>query len=187
MADRLFLSYWIRGYTPENMLQHFERMLRAFPFSRLHPGAELRAYALELTEPPVVAQEFSGDGLIEAAIETAGEFLHEDSAYLLETSWDIWQFDEDWKLQPAPVTLSCYGPAFPRELGENLAIEFGQDAHFLPTGEHGDNISPIRHNIRGLVHLVEDLDQSLAVEKRRLWSESGENFADRLAEALQDA
>ncbi|MCP5113820.1 MAG: hypothetical protein GY953_23555, partial [bacterium] len=46
MADRLFLSYCIRGYTEHNMLRHYERMLRAFPFSRLRPRAELRAYAL---------------------------------------------------------------------------------------------------------------------------------------------
>ncbi|MCP5112446.1 MAG: hypothetical protein GY953_16600 [bacterium] len=187
MADRLFLSYWIRGYTEHNMLRHYERMLRAFPFSRLRPRAELRAYALELAEPPMVAQELGGGDFVEAAIETAGEFLHDDSAYLLETSWDIWQHEDDWKLEPAPVTLSCYGPRFPSEYGEQLAIEFGLDTNFLPATGQGDHIAPIRHNIRGLLHLVDDLDQCLAVVRRRLWSESGENLGDKLAAALQDS
>ncbi|MCP5109845.1 MAG: hypothetical protein GY953_03305, partial [bacterium] len=84
MAERLYLSYWIRGFTEQNMLRHYERVLLAFPFSRLRPRAELRAYAMELAEPPVVAQEFGGDEFIEVAIETAKDFLNSDCAYLLE-------------------------------------------------------------------------------------------------------
>ena len=187
MADRLYLSYWIRGFTEHNMLRHYEQMLRGFPFSRLEPRGELRIYAVEMAEPPLVSREFSGGLDIDALIEAAGEFRNPDCAYLLETAWDIWLFDEEWKLRPAPVTLSCFGPLFPSDLGEQVLIEFGHDSQFLPAPEYGGNAAPIRHNIRGLLHLVSDLDKSLAVAKRQLWSESGENFAERLQTALVDS
>ena len=84
----------------------------------------------------------------------------------------------------ASVSLNCFGPEFPSEAGEQLLIEFGLDLHFLPDPDQELSLSTVRHNIRGLLHLVEDLDASLAVQKRQLWSESGENFADRLKTAL---
>jgi hypothetical protein len=37
-----------------------------------------------------------------------------------------------------------------------------------------------------LLHLVDDLDAALPIERRRLWSESGENFAARLAGILNE-
>jgi hypothetical protein len=33
MADQLYLSYWLRGFSEGNMLRKFERLLRTFPFS----------------------------------------------------------------------------------------------------------------------------------------------------------
>ena len=41
MADRLFLSYTLRGFTGMNMLRHFEKMLRVFPFSPKNPANRL--------------------------------------------------------------------------------------------------------------------------------------------------
>ena len=94
-------------------------------------------------------------------------------------------FLSDWKLMPAPVTLNCFGPLFPSDLGEQLLIEFGPDTHFLPGEEESDQLAPIRHNIRSLLHLVEELGGGLAVDKRQLWAESGANFAERLATAIE--
>jgi len=184
MADQLYLSYWVRGYTEHNMLRHWERMLRRFPFSRLLPRAELRVHAISLTEPPVLVRDFPGVLAVEEVLEAASEFLHPDSGFVLDTAWDIWQFEAEWKLKPTRVALNCFGPLFPSELGEQLLIEFGPDAPFLPGDERGDQLAPVRHNIRGLLHLVEDLDDGLVVDKRQLWSESGENFAERLEAAL---
>ena len=39
-------------------------------------------------------------------------------------------------------------------------------------------------NLRGLLRLAHELEGALPVEKRRLWSESGENFAARLEGAV---
>jgi hypothetical protein len=42
----------------------------------------------------------------------------------------------------------------------------------------------VQSNIKSLLKLVHDLDDALPVETRRLWSESGENFSDKLHQAL---
>jgi len=186
MADRLYLSYWVRGFTQHNMLRHWERMLGRFPFSRLLPRAELRIHAIEITEAPLLVREFGGDFSTDALLQSAREFLHADSGFVLDTAWDIWQLvDDDWKLTPAPVTLNCFGPMFPSELSEQLLIEFGPDTHFLPGDEESKQLAPIRENIRSLLHLVKDLDTALAVDRRQLWTESGANFAERLTSALE--
>ena len=55
MADQLFLSYRLRGFTENNMLRHYEKMLRQFPFSRLNPGGVvLRVSAVSWEEPPLI-------------------------------------------------------------------------------------------------------------------------------------
>jgi hypothetical protein len=116
----------------------------------------------------------------------------------------------DWKLAPARVALCCFGPEFnqspsavPRALdvprtsvlafpgpdedaaiGCALEIEFGIDANFLPQPDLPDSPHMIESNIKSLLKLVHDLDDALPVETRRLWSESGENFAEKLHQAL---
>jgi hypothetical protein len=69
-------------------------------------------------------------------------------------------------------------------LGCALEIEFGIDANFLPQPDLPDSPHMIESNIKSLLKLVHDLDDALPVETRRLWSESGENFAEKLHQAL---
>ena len=117
----------------------------------------------------------------------------------------------EWKLAPARVALCCFGPefnqspsrsgfasvearrtsviAFPHPdedaaIGCALEIEFGIDANFLPQPDLPDSPRMIESNIKSLLKLVHDLDDALPVETRRLWSESGENFAEKLHQAL---
>jgi hypothetical protein len=120
------------------------------------------------------------------------------------------QANTDWKLAPSRVALCCFGPEFnqspsglldsregsrtpvmafpnPAEdaaLGCALEIEFGIDANFLPQPDLPDSPRMIESNIKSLLKLVHDLDDALPVETRRLWSESGENFAEKLHQAL---
>jgi len=122
---------------------------------------------------------------IEQVLAAAQDFQHPDSSYRLETWWDLWQFDADWKLTPSRAALVCFGPEFDREDDAHLEIEFGIDAHFLPQPEIPGSIVTIQSNIKSLLKLVHDLDDALPVETRRLWSESGENFSEKLQQALQ--
>jgi hypothetical protein len=188
MADRLYLSFWIRAYTARTMLRHFEKLLRKFPFSPDSPAPmELRVYAQQFSEPPFVERLF--DRLaedVDAVIAAGREFENADCGYIVEGHWDLWRRDPDWKLIPAPVSLACYGPLFENHLGDHLRIEFGNDVDFLPQPEIPGSARKVESNVRGLLRLVHELDQTLPVENRRLWSESGENFAGRLAEALSE-
>jgi hypothetical protein len=185
MADQLYLSYWLNGFTPYNMLRHYEKMLRLFPFSRLALGATVfKVTPIAFSEPARIEQSFTMPEAIEDAITLAKEFLDADSCYSLDASWDLFQYENaEWKLAPSRVTLSCFGPAF-EDAEEHLRIEFGIEALFLPQPELPDHLKMAQANIRSLLKLVHDLDDALQVDRRRLWSESGENFSDRLQEAL---
>ena len=124
---------------------------------------------------------------IDQVLAAAKDFQNADSCYRLETWWDLWQFDADWKLTPSRAALVCFGPEFEREDGSHLEIEFGIDAHFLPQPDIPGSLVTIQSNIKSLLKLVHDLDDALPVETRRLWSESGENFSEKLQQALQAA
>ena len=181
MADQLYLTYRLRGFSPANMLRHYEKLLRAFPYSRLSSGASvLRVYAVSATEPVLFERSFDDPPDAAAILEAAKPFAAADCGILLDTRWDLWQFEKDWELMPARVTLSCFGPEYEDSDGGHLQIDFGIDTHFLPQRDLPNHLFMARSNIRSLLHLVGELDRTLTAETRRLWSESGENFAERV-------
>ena len=218
MADQLYLSYLLRNYSESTMLRHFEKLLRLFPFSRLAQQAStFKVMAVDVSEPVIAEIPYSPPVPVDDMLAVARDFQNADACYRLETWWDLWQFETDWKLAPARVALCCFGPEFnqspsgnsgvkvetedqqrrpvipfpnPRDnaaLGCALEIEFGIDANFLPQPDLPDSPHMIESNIKSLLKLVHDLDDALPVETRRLWSESGENFADKLHQALTSA
>ena len=181
MADQLYLTYRLRGYSPANMLRHYEKLLRAFPYSRLSTGASvLRMYAVSASEPVLFENSFDDPPDAGAVLDAAKPFASGDCAILLDTRWDLWQFDREWQLTPARVTLGCFGPEYEDADGAHLQIEFGIDTHFLPQRDLPNHLFMARSNIRSLLHLVAELDGTLSAESRRLWSDSGENFAERV-------
>lgn len=220
MADQLFLSYWLRNYNESTMLRHYEKLLRLFPFSHLALQAStFKVLAVDAIEPVVAEVPYAPPVPIEALLAVAKDFQNSDSAYRLETWWDLWQFSsgsssvepsgDEWKIAPARVALCCFGPDFQQSpsgqesppqverpsvivfpsgddvgLGCALEVEFGLDANFLPQPDLPDSPRLIESNIKSLLKLVHDLDDALPVETRRLWSESGENFAEKLHQAL---
>ncbi len=185
MADQLYLSYWIRGFDGRNMLRHFEQLLRHFPFSPQAPRASaLHIYALEYSEPSLYEALFAGPDLAGEAAAAVRQFSGADCAWLLESWWDLWQHEQDWKLRPSPVVLSCFGPEFSNDAGDHLRVEVGAVDHYLPQPGLPGSLRLIQSNIRGLLTLARELDARLPVEKRLLWSDTGENFAERLQAAL---
>ncbi len=187
MPDRLYLSLWLRGFSEKTMLRHFEELLRTFPFSRLKPGiSQLRVYALEFAEPPLFEEAFTAETSPETALELALEFRNSDCAYLVDGSWDLWRFTGSWELAPASVSLLCFGPDFDNEESDHLRIDFGADADFLPQPDVPGSARKLQSNLRGLLRLVKEIEQSLPVERRSLWSESGANFAERLEAAIEE-
>jgi hypothetical protein len=163
-------------------------MLRLFPFSRLSKTTSvLRINAVSESEPPLYEQPFEDPPDPEALVAAAREFTTADCIVQLHGKWDLWQFDKDWKLEPSGVTLACIGPDFESDEPEHLRIDFGIDTHYLPQRDLPNHLFMARSNIRSLLHLIAELDRTLSVESRRLWSESGGNFADRLQAALAES
>lgn len=185
MADQLYVSYWLAGFTGTNMLRHLDKALRLFPFSRLRPGVALTVYAVEISEPAIFERVFPETPDIPDLLAAAKDFRSDDCAIEIEAAWDLWQYTEEWKLAPARVRLTCYGPRFERETDENLQIDFGLEDLFLPQPDLPDHLAMVRSNIRSLLHLVHEIDNNLPVVRRQLWSESGGNFAERLETALR--
>ena len=193
MPDRLYFSCRIKtSKTPaaSQVFQQFGKMLAAFPYSKLAKrGPVLRVHAVNLIEPPVFEREFPVSSetaqIVTDMMESAGEFMQPDCACEVDTFWDLWQWDGDWKLRPAPVTLSCFGPEFEKgDHNDDLRIEFGPDSRFLPVPGMEGSLRMGQSNLRSLLHLVGDLERTLAIESRQVWSESGANFAEVLKHVL---
>lgn len=166
------------------MLAGFEKVLFRFPFSKLAPVATLRVYAVEMQEPPQMEMILDPPVDPAALIRQCRQFEHADCAYQVETRWDLWSFDRQWRLAPAPVTVTCFGPLFPSEFGEQLLVEFGLDLQFLPQPGVPAGLTPAKSNIRSLLRLIGDIGEAVPLEKKTLWSESGANLAGQLEAAL---
>ena len=185
MADQLYLSYRLHNFSAQNMLRHYEKHLRMFPYSRLaRQPSTFKVIAVSYHEPPVLEIPFPPPVPVDSVLAAAKDFENPDASYRLETFWDLWQHEQEWKILPSRVALCCFGPAFEHEDDDHLRIEFGIDSHFLPQPGLPNSLRMIQSNIKSLLKLVHDLDDALPVDTRRLWSESGENFSEKLHQAL---
>lgn len=147
--------------------------------------------AIAATEPPLLESPMNGPLDVNVVLETVREYNGDDIAYCVESWWDLWQFEEgDWKLGPARVHLACFGPDFDNgteralDEQEDLRIDFGVDSHYLPRPDLQGSGRMTESNIKSMLRLVHELDSVLPVAKRKLETESGENFADRLQQVL---
>ena len=191
MTDRLALSIWLERSAVPQRLRHFETLLRLFPFSQREQGqSTISVEAISAQEPPLLERPVNGPVDVDEAIRIFADYSGDDVSYKLESWWDLWQFNGDWALAPAPVALSCFGLEFDNgaDMGvsdqEDLRIDFGVDAHFLPAEDIAGGKKLLASNIRSLLRLVHELDSTLPLRKRKLETESAENFADRLQQAL---
>jgi hypothetical protein len=191
VSDRLYFSCWVKDNRTQPVLHQFQKMLENFPFSKLAKrGPVMRVYVLEHTEPPLLEREFPIGVTLEPIMNSAREFMHADCACEIDATWDLWDYDasrgqnDAWKLSPVQVTLACYGPDFDNEIGDQLRIEFGPDARFLPTAGVEGSLRMGQSNLKSLLHLVSELERHLSVERRQVWSESGANFAEVLKQAV---
>ena len=191
MTDQLSLSLWLARNRQSSRLRQFEKLLRLFPFSqRPQPQSVISVQAVDAREPALLERPVNGPVDPSEVMEALQEYSGDDVAYHLESWWDLWRFDEDWRLAPARVSLGCFGPEFDNCTGkkiqeqEDLRIDFGVDSYFLPQPEITGSAKLVESNIKSLLRLVHELDSALPVERRRLETESGENFANRLQETL---
>jgi hypothetical protein len=188
VTDQLYLSIWLARDSRAKRLKHFEKLLRLFPFSQRPQGqTTVSVQAVDSTEPPLLERPMNGPIDVEDVLETLHDYPGDDVAQRVESFWDLWQFiDNDWVLAPSRAALICQGPEFDNNTEqaihdqEQLRIEFGVDINYLPQPDVPGSARLTESNLRSLLRLVHELDSTLPVERRRLETESGENFADRL-------
>jgi len=188
MTDQLYLSIWLDPSARPKRLKQFEKLLRLFPFSQRPQGqTTVSVQAIDSTEPPLLERLMNGPIDVEDVLEALHDYTGDDVAQRVESFWDLWQFiDDNWVLAPARVALICQGPEFDNNTDqamhdqEQLRIEFGVDTNYLPQPEIAGSARLTESNLRSLLRLVHELDSTLAVRRRKLETESGENFADRL-------
>jgi hypothetical protein len=188
VTDQLYLSIWLQPGTDGKRLKHFEALLRLFPFSQRKQGqTTVSVQAIASTEPPLLERPMNGPIEVDDVLEVLQDYTGDDVSQRVESFWDLWQFiDGDWVLSPARVALICQGPEFDNTTDEAIAdqeqlrIEFGVDINYLPQPEIAGSARMTESNLRSLLRLVHELDSTLPVKKRKLETESGENFAERL-------
>lgn len=203
MADHFYLSAWLRSYDKGQMLDRFRVLLETFPFSKSRPRVcGFRVYPLSWSEHPVVEEDFTEEGAdIDYILGRAAEFLHADYAYEASAFWDLWVFRKNggpagWKQVPLPVTLICYGPDFEEgnlERG-HLEVDFGLNTPFradqaTPDAEARlmarDYRERLQKNIKKLLAFIHQMEQRLPIEKKLLWTETGENFAEMIRQSFK--
>lgn len=143
-----------------------------------------RVYALEPVEPAQIERDFPPGVDPRILVETVREFMHDDCLSEVDTAWDLWQYDNEWKLTPTKVVLSCFAPLFDNDVGDHLRVDFGLETCFLPDPAVEGGIRMGQSNLKSLVHFVHEIERALPLERRQLWSESGENPADSITKAL---
>jgi hypothetical protein len=194
MADSLYFSLWFSDFATAEMLARALSVMRQFPFSKSLPGITyLALHPVSWNEPTIFEQRFHRGAAPEEAIAIAADLLHEDYAYLFEAMWDLWtpQTPEGaWTLAPSTVTFIVRGEEF--EEGESktqgeVQLDFGLDTPFLHEELKltQEVESRVRANVQMLVDFINRVEKSSIASTRLLWSESGENLAQKLVGRLQ--
>jgi len=193
MADALFLNLWFPSFAEEEMLPRTLSVLRQFPDSASRPGISyLSVHPVSWSEPTVLERRFRPGLDIEQAAAIAGEFIHDDYAYLFETHWDLWlpSEDDELTLGPAQVKIIAHGTEFEDRAYQqagHMQIDFGLDAPFLYEERELtlDVEQRFRTNVQKLIAFTTAVEQNCGLSGRVLWSESDENLARKLIARLQ--
>lgn len=183
MHDPLFLSLWLKNFAPAGLPLYLKKAVGVFPQSRLKPGGVMRIYPIAFREAPLLEEYYDGDLDPQAAASRVQEHLHEDIAIQIQMRWDLYQWTGEWELKPSTVYLEIFAPLFEAPRGEHVRIDLGPQRLYLPEPS-SDALRPVQSNIRSVLHLATDLENELIAERKLLWTEDEENFAERLKALL---
>ena len=196
MADSLYLSLWFPSFREGEMLTRALCVLRQFPSSSLREGITyLSVHPVAWTEPTVLERRFDPGISAEEAVDIAGEFAHDDFAFVFEAFWDLWLPSEDehgdsWVQRPVAVRFLVHGTQFDDGIytdDGHVEVDFGLDTSFV---QEGLELSPVaeqhvRNNVARLITFSNKVETHCAITGRVLWSESEENLAQKLIAKLQ--
>jgi hypothetical protein len=201
MADRLYLSLWFPNFRLQSLATAMVSVIKQFSGDgsepRVHAAA---AYPLSWNEAPLYQRVYEKDEVQESAPEravaAATESLHDDYAYEFEIKWDLWQaetvggLDPTWKQEPVTVRVVGFGPEFDDgayEQNGHVRVDFGLDTPFLQDEVDLDEVNAeyIKRNVQRMVDVTNAIQQNCGISSRLLWSDSGENLAQKLIARLQ--
>jgi len=194
MADPLYFNLWFSSFEGDDMLPHALSVMRQFPFSSQRAGVSAIAlHPVSWNEATVLEKRFNPGIEPAAAVLIASDLLHEDYAYVFEAYWDLWTLSEaskDWTLQPETVRFIVRGVEFDEGAFEqegNIQVDFGSDSPFLQDQVALTSAAEakVRANVQKLVEFTTRVEKNSGTSARLLWSESDENFAQKLIARLQ--
>jgi len=198
MADRVYFSLWLDGFSVASMLPAWAKALAEFPVSSLAPGIrQLAVYPFRWGETPVLEQSFQEGAGVGQAVVLAAEFLHQDYAYEVELNWDVWAprqpgLLDQWEKVAQTVAVASLGLQFEDDDTADhphLLLDLGLDSLFLPDDADPEALAEalegvagtcFRENIAQLLAYVQKLEINLPVTRRLLWSTSGEDLGERI-------
>jgi hypothetical protein len=197
MADRLYLSIWFPSFSAQEIMPRLFSVLKQFPFSAQKGGiGYVGVHSIGWDQPMVFEQTFDFRTDPEHALALAGELLHEDNAYEVEATWDLWvpvqegELDTTWELRPQTVKFTAFGSAFEDatyQQNGHIQVDFGLDTPFLyEEVEFTESVEKrIKANVHKLVTFTTAVEKNCGISGRVLWSESDDNLAQKLIERLQ--
>ncbi len=202
MSDQLYLSLWYANFRFAELPLALARVMQQV--AAVGGSERVRAatvYPLSWQEAPVYQrvyreEEEGGEAQMAHAIAGAAEMLHEDYAYEFEMTWDLWSaeqaggLDAVWKKEPRVLRITGFGPRFDEgsfEQNGHIRLELGSDTPFLQEGVNLDEGSAqyVQQNVEKLVELTTAIQKNAGAATRLLWSETGENLAQKLISRLQ--
>jgi hypothetical protein len=201
MADQLYLSLWFPNFRLESLrpalVSVLEQLHAAGGSASVHAAT---AYPISWNEAPVYQRVYLPEeaeaSAAQAAVAEATEPLHEDFAYEFEIKWDLWiaetggGLDVTWKEEPRVVRVVGFGPHFDEgayEQNGHVRVDLGTDTPFLEDDLELDQegAARVERNLQKLVAFTNAVQQNCAISSRLLWTESGENLAQKLIARLQ--
>ncbi len=193
MPDPLYLSIWFSDFEADDMLPHALSVMRQFPFSEQQPGVTyLALHPVSWNEPTILEQRFRPGVPPEQAVLIASDLLHEDYAYLFEAFWDLWIVGEndEWTRKPSQVKFLVHGTEFDGGIYEqegHIQVDLGMDVPFLQDDAPLtiEAAARVRTNVQRLVDFTSKVEKNSGANTRLLWSESDQNFAQKLIARLQ--
>jgi hypothetical protein len=196
MADSLNLSLWFPGFREKEMLPRTVSVMRQFLFSEVREGITyLSVHPVAWSEPTVLERRFNPGISPEEAAEIAGEFAHDDFAFVFEAFWDLWVPNDDeqgdaWVQRPIAVRFIVHGVQFDEGIytdDGHVEVDFGLDTPFLFEGLElsQKNEEHVRYNVAKLVAFTLAVQNHCGLSGRVLWSESESNLAQKLIAQLQ--
>jgi hypothetical protein len=201
MADRLYLSLWFPNFRLPALAPAIVSVLKQFSGAglplRVHAAA---AYPISWNEAPFYQRIYEEDEVKESAPEEAvaeaTAILHDDFAYEFELKWDLWVpesvggLDPVWKQEPVTVRVAGFAPQFDEgayEQNGQVRVDFGLDTPFLLEDMELDQLGAehVKRNVQKLVEVTNAIQENCGISSRLLWSDSGENLAQKLIARLQ--